>query len=190
MQTRILERGKTSGRQDDNEDSIKKRFNTFVKETMPVVDVFEKEGRVRRVNAVAAPDVVYSEVERIMEAEFGSYQTTFAFIKPDAVKNQDSIIKLAKEAGFEVVAMQKRHLTKDEAKKFYAEHEGRPFYDGLVTFMTSGPAVALALRRPDAIKAWRELMGPTKTDDARQKAPASLKGPNPSNFIPAASETS
>lgn len=58
MEDRLLERGKTSGRADDNAESIRKRFRTFVETSMPVVDFFEKEGRVLRIDAGAAPDAV------------------------------------------------------------------------------------------------------------------------------------
>jgi len=63
MRERLLNRGKTSGRADDNEESIKKRFKTFVDTSMPVVDMFAKEGRVVRVDATKAPDEVYTHVK-------------------------------------------------------------------------------------------------------------------------------
>lgn len=62
MQKRLLERGKTSGRDDDNIESIKKRFRTFVETSMPVVDMFEKQDRVVKVKAIKGPDEVYAEV--------------------------------------------------------------------------------------------------------------------------------
>lgn len=62
-------------------------------------------------------------------------------------------------------------LTQHMAEEFYAEHSGKPFYPGLVEFMTSGPVVALVLAKADAIKAWRELMGPTDVFEARVRAP-------------------
>jgi nucleoside-diphosphate kinase len=57
------------------------------------------------------------------------------------------------------------------AEEFYAEHKGKPFYPGLVEFMTSGPIFALVLAKASAIKAWRELMGPTDVFEARVRAP-------------------
>lgn len=62
-------------------------------------------------------------------------------------------------------------LTNLEAEQFYAEHKGKPFFSGLVDFMTSGRIVAMVLAKANAIKAWRELMGPTNVFDARMKAP-------------------
>lgn len=68
MQTRLLHRGETSGRADDNAESIKKRFRTFVETSMPVVEEFESQGRVARINAEQAPDQVYKDVqERLKE---------------------------------------------------------------------------------------------------------------------------
>ena len=63
MRERLLNRGKTSGRADDNEESITKRFRTFVETSMPVVDYFEKEGRVVKVDATKSPEEVYEHVK-------------------------------------------------------------------------------------------------------------------------------
>ena len=63
MTERLLNRGKTSGRADDNEESIKKRFKTFVETSMPVVEYFEKEGKVVKIKAVKKPDEIYEEVK-------------------------------------------------------------------------------------------------------------------------------
>ena len=71
MQKRLLNRGKTSGRSDDNEESIKKRFKTFVETSMPVVDYFEKQGRVVKVIATKAPDDVYKETRGKLEDRLG-----------------------------------------------------------------------------------------------------------------------
>lgn len=68
MQERLLNRGKTSGRADDNEESIKKRFKTFVETSMPVVEYFEKQGKVVRIYAAKGPDEVYEEVRGTMGA--------------------------------------------------------------------------------------------------------------------------
>jgi nucleoside diphosphate kinase len=62
-------------------------------------------------------------------------------------------------------------LTTRLAEEFYVEHKGKAFFNGLVEFMTSGPIVALVLSKAGAIRAWRELMGPTNVFDARLKAP-------------------
>jgi len=90
-------------------------------------------------------------------------ETTFAIIKPDAVKARytGKIIQRIEEAGFQIRAMRLRHLTQQDAEGFYAVHKERPFFASLTTFMSSGPVVVLALAAPDAIKKWRALMGAT-----------------------------
>ena len=75
MQDRLLNRGKTSGRADDNIESIKKRFKTFIDTSMPVVEYFEKQGRVVKVKAVSSPEDVYKEVQQKL-AERGLHKST------------------------------------------------------------------------------------------------------------------
>lgn len=67
------------------------------------------------------------------------------------------------------------NLTKERAGQFYIEHKDRPFYDDLKSFMSSGPILALILRKQDAIQSWRKLMGPTNSDKAREEAPNSIR---------------
>jgi nucleoside-diphosphate kinase len=97
-------------------------------------------------------------------------QTTFAIIKPDAVKAgyTGKIIQRVEEAGFRILAMQLRQLSVRDAEGFYAVHRERPFFNSLTAFMSSGPLVVLALEAPDAIKKWRTLMG--ATDPAKADA--------------------
>ena len=90
-------------------------------------------------------------------------ERTFAVIKPDAVSAGQTgvILRRIAEAGFDVRGMRLVRLTKTEAEGFYAVHRERPFFDSLTTFMSSGPAVVLALEAPDVIARWRTLMGAT-----------------------------
>src|ERR1041384_1381614 len=101
-------------------------------------------------------------------------ERTFAIIKPDAVasKKAGQILARIEAAGFTVRAMRLHHLTKKEAEGFYAVHRERPFFGGLTDFMSSGPCVLLALEAPDAIKKWRDTMGPT---DPAKAAPGTLR---------------
>lgn len=87
-------------------------------------------------------------------------QTTFAIIKPDAVKAKFSgkIVNRIEQEGFEIVGMRKMVISRELAEKFYAVHKERPFFGELVSFMTSGPVIVMALRKENAILAWRELM--------------------------------
>ena len=97
-------------------------------------------------------------------------ERTFAIIKPDAVKAKHTgqIIQRIEESGFQIRAMRMVNLTQAEAEGFYAVHRERPFFPSLTKFMSSGPAVVMALEAPDAIKKWRTLMG--ATDPAKADA--------------------
>jgi nucleoside-diphosphate kinase len=99
-----------------------------------------------------------------------SVERTFAIIKPDAVANghAGSILTMIKDAGFKVVGLKMRRLGRHEAEEFYAVHSARPFYSGLVTFMTEGPVMVMVLEREDAIAKWRELMGATNPASAAE----------------------
>ena len=95
-------------------------------------------------------------------------ERTFAIIKPDAVKKKvaGQILARIEESGLEIIAMKKIQLSEQAAKGFYAVHKERPFFVDLVTFMTSGPVVAIVLEGEAAIKKWREVMGPTDSKEA------------------------
>src|SRR3954469_20071201 len=97
-------------------------------------------------------------------------EMTFAIIKPDAVRARlaGRIIQRIEDEGFQIRAMRLVNLTKRDAEGFYAVHRERPFFTSLTTFMSSGPAIVLALEAPDAIKKWRTLMG--ATDPAKAEA--------------------
>ncbi len=88
---------------------------------------------------------------------------TFTMIKPYAVEKQciGKILESINAHGFEIVAMKMVKLTKEQAASFYAIHKGRPFYDDLVDFMSSGPIVAAILKKENAVEAYRTLIGAT-----------------------------
>ncbi|MEP6707390.1 MAG: nucleoside-diphosphate kinase [Pyrinomonadaceae bacterium] len=95
---------------------------------------------------------------------------TFAIIKPDAVSagSTGKIIDRIIAGGFRIRAMKLLHLSRPQAEGFYAVHRERPFFSGLTEFMSSAPCVAMALEKPGAVKAWRDLMG--ATDPAKADA--------------------
>lgn len=97
-------------------------------------------------------------------------ERTFAIIKPDAVaKNAiGAIIATIEHAGLRVIGLRYLCMSQAQAEGFYGVHRQRPFFRDLVTFMTSGPVVIMALQGDNAILRWRELMGPTDAS----KAPA------------------
>jgi nucleoside-diphosphate kinase len=88
---------------------------------------------------------------------------TFAIIKPDAVTRRlaGRILQRIEDEGFAIRALRLMHLTKAEAEGFYHVHRERPFFGQLTDFMSSGPAIVMALEAPDAIRKWRDLMGAT-----------------------------
>jgi len=101
-------------------------------------------------------------------------EKTLAIIKPDAVKKNiiGKIIERIEDEGFKIVAMKMLFLTKDEAEGFYIVHKSKPFYKSLTDFMSSGPAVVMALERENAISHWRRVMGAT---DPAQSKPGTLR---------------
>jgi len=105
-------------------------------------------------------------------------EITFAMIKPDAVqaKNSGKIIDLIEQHGFEIMRIYKVWLTKQRAQIFYAVHKDRPFFQELVTFVTSKPVIVMALEKENAIKDWRELMGFTDPAQAEENTIRKLFG--------------
>lgn len=94
---------------------------------------------------------------------------TLGIIKPDGVRRKlvGKIIAKIEDSGLILRGIKTLHLSKAQAEKFYAVHEGKPFYSSLVEFMTSGPIVVMVLGGHGAIEKWREVMG--ATDPAKAK---------------------
>ena len=88
---------------------------------------------------------------------------TLAILKPDCVRKDlvGKVISQIQEAGFKVVAMKMVKLTEDSAKGFYEVHNGKPFFDGLITYMISGPCVPIVLEKENAVEDFRKLIGAT-----------------------------
>jgi nucleoside-diphosphate kinase len=97
-------------------------------------------------------------------------EKTFSIIKPDAVAAGKSgkILALLEESGFRIVALRMVKLSRPQAEGFYAVHRERPFYSSLVTFMTEGPVIVMALERADAVAKLREVMGATNPANAAE----------------------
>eukprot|EP00164_Ancoracysta_twista_P004596 GFYU01006206.1.p1 GENE.GFYU01006206.1~~GFYU01006206.1.p1 ORF type:complete len:388 (-),score=125.96 GFYU01006206.1:426-1589(-) len=104
-------------------------------------------------------------------------QRTLAMIKPDAVAagHVDEIVDRITANKFVIIHRRQLQLSKEAAEEFYKEHCERDFFGGLTDFMSSGPIVALALAKEDAITEWRSLMGPTDSNKARAEKPESLR---------------
>ncbi len=95
-------------------------------------------------------------------------QRTLAIIKPDGVEKKYSgrILARIEEEGFRIVAMRMLQMSRRDAEGFYAVHRDKKFFNDLVAFMSSGPAVVLVLEREDAIARWRGIMGATNPAEA------------------------
>ena len=95
-------------------------------------------------------------------------ERTFSIVKPDAVAKNviGQIYARFESAGLQIVASKMMRLSKEKAEGFYAEHKERPFFNDLVSFMTSGPVMVQVLEGEDAIKANREIMGATNPAEA------------------------
>lgn len=102
-------------------------------------------------------------------------ERTFAMVKPDGVQRglAGEIVKRYEARGLKLVGMKLMHVPKSMAEEHYAEHQGKPFYNGLVEYITSGPVVALCLEGKNAVSVVRTVNGATKPWDA---APGTIRG--------------
>lgn len=95
-------------------------------------------------------------------------ERTFSIVKPDGVEKNliGEVYRRFEAAGLKIVAARMLHLTREQAEGFYAVHKERPFYNDLVTYMTSGPVMVQALEGENAVAKNREIMGATNPADA------------------------
>ena len=107
-------------------------------------------------------------------------ERTLCIVKPDAVEKRTAgaILAHIEEAGFRVVALQMKHLTRGEAEAFYDVHRQRPFFADLVQFMTRSPVVVAVLEREEAVAKWRDVMGATDPAKAAAGSIRKLFGAN------------
>lgn len=101
-------------------------------------------------------------------------ERTLAILKPDCVRKQliGEVTARIQKTGFKIVGIKMTRLSKETASGFYAVHKGRPFYDGLVEFMSSGPCIPIALEKENAVNDFRTLIGATDPKDA---APGTIR---------------
>ena len=95
---------------------------------------------------------------------------TLTMIKPTAFKNNHSgaILKMINDAGFVIKAMKLTKLSPEQAGEFYTVHKGKPFYESLIEFMSSGPIVAALLEKENAVDDYRKLIGATNPENAAE----------------------
>ena len=101
-------------------------------------------------------------------------ERTLAIFKPDSVSagRSGAILARLEEEGFRIRGLKRIRLAPDQAREFYAVHRERPFFEGLVTFMTEGPVIVVALERDDAVAHLRKTMGAT---DSRKADPGTIR---------------
>jgi len=97
-------------------------------------------------------------------------ERTFSIVKPDAVAggHAGEILALIEKSGFKILGARMLRLRMEQAREFYAVHRGKPFYESLVSFMTEGPVIVLALECEDAIATLRTVMGATNPANAAE----------------------
>ena len=95
-------------------------------------------------------------------------QRTFSIIKPDATRRNmtGAINSKIESSGLRIIAQKRIHMSAAQAKEFYSVHAERPFYNGLVSFMTSGPVIVQVIEGENAISTYREVMGATNPSEA------------------------
>jgi len=109
---------------------------------------------------------------------------TFTMLKPDSIEQgyMLPILNMIKEAGFKIIALKYKKMTKEEAEEFYSIHSDKPFFKDLIEFMTRGPIVAAALEKNNAVVDFRKLIGSTDPLEAEdgtiRKRYAKSKGEN------------
>ena len=109
---------------------------------------------------------------------------TFTMLKPDSIEqgNMLPILNMIEAAGFKIIALKYKRMTRDEAEKFYSVHSNKSFFNDLVSFMTRGPIVAAALEKDNAVDTFRNLIGSTDPNEAKEgtirKIYAKSKGEN------------
>jgi len=97
-------------------------------------------------------------------------ERTLAILKPDCVRKnlQGEVLARIQKTGFKILGIKQIRLTREAAGAFYAVHKGRPFFEGLVDFMTSGPCVPIALEKVNAVEEYRTLIGATDPKEAAE----------------------
>jgi len=97
-------------------------------------------------------------------------ERTLAIIKPDGVSRNliGSVLKVLEDEDFQIVAMKMIMMTKEQAKGFYKVHEGKPFFEDVTDFMSSGPSIVLVLEGEDVISRYRKIMGATNYREAEE----------------------
>lgn len=135
----------------------------------------EAESQLKFVFSDEIPEIPYDD---FLMKHGEDARNTLAIIKPDVSQDKEkvaAIIRRIMARGYEIKDRVDLQLSSAQCHDFYAEHKGKPFYDGLVSFMSSGPVIALLLDGDDVIRGWRTMIGPADPEVARVQAPLSIR---------------
>lgn len=102
-------------------------------------------------------------------------EKTLAIIKPDCIHKLGEIFDVITRQQFIICNVKMLQLTQKQAEEFYIEHAGKPFFNNLVKFMMEGPIVVIEMKGENAVRVWREMLGPTNSAQARRDAPSSIR---------------
>lgn len=121
--------------------------------------------------------IIFGQLTAVVSAEASApnAERTYAMIKPGFVGRWGDVLTRVIAEGFTIVQIRRTAFQQKDIDAFYAEHIGKPFFETLATYMTSGPIVGLCLERENAIAHWRTVLGPTNLEKAKAEAPNSLR---------------
>ncbi|KAJ2371620.1 hypothetical protein H4S02_009488, partial [Coemansia sp. RSA 2611] len=138
----------------------------------------EPEDAVKQLQLAFSDDIPALPYDDFLMQRADEARSTLALVKPDVAHNAAavaSIIGRITARGYAIKDRVEITLSRAQASAFYAEHSGKPFFDGLVAFMSSGPVIALLLEGDDVVRGWRMMVGPTSPAAARQQMPQSIR---------------
>ncbi|KAJ2478020.1 hypothetical protein IWW56_003982 [Coemansia sp. RSA 2131] len=138
----------------------------------------EPEDAAKQLELVFSDAVPALDYNNFLMQRADDTHATLALIKPDISRNEDAVAHVIGRAiarGYTIKDRVELTLSRAQATAFYAEHEDKPFFAGLIEFMTSGPVIALLLDGDDAVRGWRMMIGPSDPDTARQQVPQSIR---------------
>lgn len=176
--------------------SLVRRYQLFFYPSDGAIEMFDVKNKKIFLKRVVVPNItfkdlykgsdinIYSRLHKLVDygddftkAFFEEIRTsTYGMIKPDGYMNIGKIIDLIYNAGqFTITKLKMCKMSRENAALFYSEHQGKPFYDFLLDYITSDYIVGMELVKKDAIKEWRAFIGPTNVDKAKAEAPHSLR---------------
>ena len=180
----------------DNLASLCKTYQLFFYPSDGSVEMFDIKNRKIFLKRIVIPEItmkdmylgsdinIYSRKHKLIQygdeytkEYFSKIRTnTYGMIKPDGYLNIGKIIDMIYNVGgFTISRLKLCKMSLNDAAEFYGEHKGKPFYDFLINYITSDYIVGMELVKKDAVKAWRDFIGPTNVDKAKSEAPQSLR---------------